>query len=493
MKKVFSLSVLLLLIVGIVAAVSAQTFPDGGDAESNAIIQNLATGAGEDAAIVVEYYAEDGTLEYTNTSVTIAPKAVVEVKTADEPLPAGFSGSAIVSSDRPVGAVTSLRNSNVSGAADGITQAAYNGASAAVDTLYFPSFWAFEFIVTRATVQNTSDAPADIELTFFDRNGNNLGTVSDTLAAHASRTFCGCDSSDLPAGWNVDDGSITVTTDDGAVLAGASVSAWANRAAGYQALTDNDRGTTLYSPSAFRYKFDTSASLYTLFSALNIQNTSSTDSAPVTVEFFSRDDGSLSLTINETIPPGTTLGLNAKNGGDVDASTFDPLTESWDGTVLVTSDDGIDLVGTGVTNWEDSDKGGMTALPSGNQATETIFVPAQYRLDFGGGWAQWSSINLQNVGTSTIAAADLSIEYIDTDGNTIATFSGSDLPFDLEAGAGIGLNTRNGGDLNASQFDSFGLSFIGGAYITAPAGSELVATSNIIYSNRASVYSGIGQ
>ena len=55
-------------------------------------------------------------------------------------------------------------------------------------------------------------------------------------------------------------------------------------------------------------------------------------------------------------------------------------------------------------------------------------------------------------------------------------------------GAAMGLNTRNGGDLGASTFNPLGLSFMGGVYVTAPAGSQVLGVGNIVYSNRASVY-----
>jgi hypothetical protein len=90
-----------------------------------------------------------------------------------------------------------------------------------------------------------------------------------------------------------------------------------------------------------------------------------------------------------------------------------------------------------------------------------------------------------------VDADDLVIEYIDTDGNTLLTFTGSSLPGDLASGAAVGLNTRNGGDLSGSAFESLGNSFIGGIYVSSPAGSELVGVANIIYSNRASVYNGV--
>jgi hypothetical protein len=236
-----------------------------------------------------------------------------------------------------------------------------------------------------------------------------------------------------------------------------------------------------------------------LFSALNLQNTSATQTANVTVKYYTRGDtsGTPVLTKNFTIAPLSAKGLNTKNGGDFPASDFDALSKAgggvpdWDGSVTITSDQ--PLVGICNTGWDSAEKAGAYALVTENDAANTLFVPAQYRIDWGSGWAQWSALNLMNVGSATISKNDLTIEYIDTSGSAVKTFTGGDLPNDLAPGAALGLNTRNGGDLNATQFNSFpsvgGLPrFIGGIYVTAPSGSKLVGVANIIYDNRASVY-----
>ena len=198
----------------------------------------------------------------------------------------------------------------------------------------------------------------------------------------------------------------------------------------HQALTDADTGTVLYSPSAFRFSSSGSINSPTLFSAVNIQNTSSTQTANVDIEFYNRDNGNLDLTLQASIPPLSAIGANTLNGGDFPASAFAALEPSpgvfdWDGAIKIISTNGVALAGTGVTNWGTDQKGGMSALASANTAANKLFLPAQYRLDFGSGWAQWSSINLQNVGTDPIDRDDLRIEYIDTNGNTIATFTGT--------------------------------------------------------------------
>ena len=133
-----------------------------------------------------------------------------------------------------------------------------------------------------------------------------------------------------------------------------------------------------------------------------------------------------------------------------------------------------------------------TLIPQ-EKADSVLFLPAQYRLDYGtGSLKQWSSLNLQNVGSTTIDRDDILIEYVNTSGVVVTSFTGSQLPNDLVAGAAVGLNTNNGGDLDPSAFNVLGQNFIGGITVTVDDPSaEFVATSNIVYTNRASSYNAI--
>ena len=489
MKKQKAVTVVgILLVLAMTASLvsAAATYPDPGQSVTNIVVQNLATAAGEDATVMVEYYDTAGNLDHTRSGVTIAPKAVQEIKTEDEPLGDGWQGSAVMLSDRPLGAVVGVKNSLVPGAADGMTQGAYNGAAAGANTLYFPSVFATEAMVSRLTVQNTEGTAATVYMDYYNRSGAHLGQFSASIPAYSQRTFFMGEPTDVPFDPETFiDGSATVTSAN--LLAGAAVTTWANRSAAYQALMPSNQGTTLYAPSHYRFM---DAGAWVLFSALNLQNTSATEVASVTATYVSRATGDVALVKTFDIQPGSAVGLNTKNGGDFPASDFDALTygsgADWDGSVKIVSTQ--PLVGICNTGWASVDKAGAYALVTNNDASNSLFFPAQYRLDWGTGWAQWAAVNLMNVGGAPIAAADLSIQYIDQAGSPVLTFTGAALPFDLAAGGALGLNTRNGGDLAATQFDTLGFSFIGGIYVTAPAGSELVGVANIIYKNRASVY-----
>lgn len=512
MRRIFkALAVFVaLLTMSVTAIVLAQgSYPDPGSAVTNIVVQNKATGAGEEANVVAEYYDTDGNKDYTHDGITIQPKAVQEIKTEDEPLGDGWQGSAILSSDRDLAAIVSMKNEGVPGDSDGKTQGAYNGSSQGSTELYFPSVFRFEYIVSRVSVQNTQDSEATVYLNFNERDGSDAGRLEATIPAYSQRTFYLGDSDDVPSDFPSDfvDGSVYVTSTN--ELVGAAVSTWGNRSVAYQALTSANKGTTLYAPSHYRFIYDAPSdwdelpgSDWTLYSALNLQNTSATATANVTATYTARGDSSPSLTKTLTIEPLSASGLNTQNGGDFPASDFEDLskagdgTPDWDGSVEITSDQ--PLVGINITNWGAQGNAGSYALVAPSEGGSTLYLPAQYRLHYSdtSGWSQWSAINLMNVGTSTVNASDLTIEYIDQDGNSIKTFSGSDLPGDLAPGAAIGLNTRNGGDLDASDFDDFPEdgsrpNFIGGIYVSGPDASQLVAVGNIVYSDRASVYNGI--
>jgi hypothetical protein len=492
MKKVVAAVGIVLLVVMSASLAMAQSYPDPGTSVTNAVTQNLATNAGENATVLVEYYDTAGNLDHTHSGIVIAPRAVEEIKTEDEPLGDGWQGSAVMSSDRPLGVVVSIKNTNVPGAADKITQGAYNGASSGANTLYFPSLYAFQYIVSRITVQNVDGTPANITMTYYDRQGNSLGSKTASLPAYSQRTFNLGVLADVPWDNAADfvDGSAVVTSSN--LLAGAAVTTWGDRSAAYQALTPNNKGTTLYAPSHYRFMANPSSGKWTLFSALNLQNTSDSTPANVTATYVSRKTGQVAMTKTFSIPPLSAKGLNTKNGGDFPASDFNALSYAgggvadWDGSVEITSSQ--PLVGICNTGWDEAIAAGAYALVTTNDSSVELFFPAQYRLDWGTGWAQWSAINLMNVGGSAISKNELTIEYIDQDGNTVLSLSGSALPFDLAKGGALGMNTRNGGDLTAGTFSPLGLGFIGGIHVKGPAGSQLVGVANIVYSNRASVY-----
>ena len=368
MKRIWLSSFLVLsLLVGSLGASAQTSFPDPGNPVSNAVVQNMTTTAGGTATVVATYYNTSGSLAYTHQNISIAPKAVKEIKTQDEPLGDGFQGSAVLSSDQPLAAIVNIQYRNVTGDTNDPqkqTQAAYNATSVPSTVLYFPSVWRTSQQVARLSVQNTDAQIANVTLTFKKRDGSAAGELITTIPANGQRTFYLGNASDVPSNIPADfsAGSVTIESTNGKRLAGAASISWPNRAGAYQALSNTDKGTTLYAPSHFRFvsgatdaSQDLPANQWTLYSALNLQNTSISSTANVTLTYTARGETTPDLVKKITIPPLSSKGLNTQNGGDYPANDFDALSKAgngrpdWDGSVLIQSDQ--ELVGTNITNW----------------------------------------------------------------------------------------------------------------------------------------------
>jgi hypothetical protein len=475
-QRIFTLVGVVALLVVLTTVASAQTYYDPGIADTNVVLQNKATGAGEVANVVVAYYDTDGNLDYTNSSIQINPLAVREVKTTEEPaLPDGWEGSAVVSSDRELAAIVSIRWRN-SGRGDGWTQGAYVGLSEGSRELYMPAVYRHPNLVSRITVQNTESTQATIYMNYYDRDGAFRGTFVDNIPGYAQETYFLGNNGDVPPGVSAGfvDGSIYITSTNR--LAGVAVTTWAEQGSAYQSLKSG--ATTLYAPSHYRHQL---GGAWNIYSAIILQNTTATP-ATVYLRYINRSTGNEDLLIVDTIPPFSARGFNTLTGASVPASTFDVLGTNWAGSVNITSTQPI--VGVCNTLWARQKLAGTYALVSPDDGSDVIYVPAQYRR-LGIAIEQWSAINLQNVGDA--AVNDITVRFIDQSGNTVKQFTG----ISLQPGQAVGLNTRTGGDYPASEFNALGTNFIGGAYITAPAGSKLVAVANIVYTNRGSVYNGI--
>ena len=488
-------------IFGLLFATVAGATPDPGSIESNAVVQN--TGS-TDATVAVTYYDSSGTSRATSNA-RIAPNSVFQFKASESTLPSGFQGTAVVSSDQTLAAVVSLKANGVSGSAGTTTQGAYNATVNPADTLYFPSVWGWDGIGAVLSVQNTENASTDVTFSFFDRQGTALGTTNVTLAAFGSTTVDMGETTDLPDGFpsTFRDGAVTVTS-SATNIAGAAHIAYANRAGSYQALTAADQGTVLYNPSTFSLPIggNPSANGWNIFSATNIQNPNS-QAIDVTIKYINREGGATTIELNCTIQPNSAIGLNTNNGGSgctgIDATTFQPLwsgeaDNTWAGSLEITNAQDLPMIGTGITQWGNSGYAGFFALAPASQAAETVYAPAQYRRQSSGSYVQWSAINVQNIGTADINASDLTIRYVSQDGQELLSFTGAELGLEggvLAAGSAIGLNTRNGGNLNGSDFEPLGTLFSGGVVIEGPSGAELLAVQNIVYNNRASSYNGV--
>lgn len=149
------------------------------------------------ATVVLNFYAADGALVKSYTVPgTVPPKGTITVDTEAIPeLPAGFLGSAVVSSNQPISATwLGFDPGNPE-----VNRTLYNGFVEGARTVFMPSISSgYNDQTSTIAVQNTENSPASITMRLFERfSGTLAAQFSDTLPANASHYY---DVSNLPAG-----------------------------------------------------------------------------------------------------------------------------------------------------------------------------------------------------------------------------------------------------------------------------------------------------
>jgi hypothetical protein len=190
-------AVILVLLLSLVPmTVSAQSV----SYDSGIQIQNQGT---DTATIVITYYNQDGSVAATvddtiavNSSNTYFPISA---------LTAGFSGSAVISSDQPVVAISNMLLTESGGGMWAFGGASYGGFDSGAATLSLPLIMkANSGFSTWFNVQNTGSSDASVTVTY-----SNGATEMATIPAGAAHTFVQDDNADLVAPFV---GSATVTS-----------------------------------------------------------------------------------------------------------------------------------------------------------------------------------------------------------------------------------------------------------------------------------------
>ncbi len=180
------------------AQAAVEAAPSGaavGAAWSGTIfLRNDGTGP---ATAVVNFYSTAGVLVHSySVPGPIPAKGTASIDTeAIAALPAGFAGSAVVSSNQPVNAT--LVASDPTNPA--VNQTLYNGFSAGANTAYVPSISNnYADQTSTLAVQNIDPVPAAVTIRYIERfTGAQTAVVSDTIPANSSHFY---DSGNLPGG-----------------------------------------------------------------------------------------------------------------------------------------------------------------------------------------------------------------------------------------------------------------------------------------------------
>ena len=269
----------------------------------------------------------------------------------------------------------------------------YNGFTTGGTTAYVPMLFkqAFDGSYDSALyIQNVdSRNMAHITIKFYNANGAQIHSMSDTLAPLASKGYWLPNITQLGASWV---GGVKVESDVNIVAVGRPH-------IGSQIMTYNGFATgslKSYVPMLFKDAFGGSYD-----SALYIQNVSA-NTATITLKFHD-NNGVLIHSINTTVLPLASKGYWLPS--------IPQLGPSWVGGVVVESDQNIATVAR-------LHIGAQITTYSGLSGGETrVSVPMLFKKAFGGGY----NAALYVMNTDTVNTAAITIKYYDTNGNLICS------------------------------------------------------------------------
>ena len=458
--------------------------PDPGSGAVNFTVMNTETSG--DATVNASYVNQSGAVVSTIPQ-TIAQQSSQGFPITSSNVPAGFVGSAVISSDKEIVAFAQMIWSG--GAfGDGKSAGAYNGFSEGANTLYFPSLKAldgnqFSIVAIQSAESPSESETVTFDIAFYDRTGNLDATMSSQSINKGANTLIDLlDDVNLPANWN---GSATVTSSS--PIAGVATTHWKEYSTAYSAITAG--GETAYIPEARRRL---NSGSWDQFAGIIVQNLDTSTASTVTVEWYDRS-GNLLHSFNDTIAANSSKGYNTRYGADIPnlSALESDLGDTWNGSIIVNSTNGTDIAAVTNLQWVNSAGTGpagtsFTSFASGNN---TVLIPASFRRTSGGGWNQYTGVIVQNVGSS--ACNNFSVTWTDRSGTDQLTFTDS-----LDAGISHGFNTRFGADIpSGSSASSLGDEFRGSVTITGGGSCELVAIHNTIFPDitDSTTYQGVGK
>jgi hypothetical protein len=278
-KKIVAISIALVIIAVAATVVVAQTGIPGTGWWTGEQVQNVGTAT---ANVIVTAYDKNSAAQYTSSQTLTVGSAFTFIPTNFSGMPAGFIGSAVVSSDQPIKAIVNLTNqlSGAFGVAGGKAAAQYQGTENVDTKLYFPLAKNNRFGKTTAFyVQNAGTAAATATAVFVMDTG---GTYTYTTPAIDPNKMVVINPGDalVPsvggAGGRNNIGSLTVSSAQplaGTVLEYTQGEAVATVLNGTRGFTAADFDTKAYAPVVKDNRFGR-------FTGVQVQNVSS---GPITV------------------------------------------------------------------------------------------------------------------------------------------------------------------------------------------------------------------
>lgn len=490
MKRIAIPLISLLVVMMSVTVASSQT-PEPGAGNVNFTVMNMSETTA--AHVRADYVNQSGAVE-KYTEKNIDPLSSDGFPITDSGLPDNWLGSVIVSADQQIVAFAQARwEGGTYG--DGKTAGAYNGFTAGVDKLYFPSLAARDGKQVSSISIQSAEGPSatesiPINIKYYDRDGTLNKEVNDTLLKGTQKTYDLLDvglTPTRPDGWL---GAAIVTATNGDPIAGAATMHWQQYSGAYSAVSGG--GTTANLPSGTR-RINSSGD-WLQYTAVIVQNLDETTAASVTVDWYDRA-GTKLFSFDDAIPANSSHGYNTRQtGSDVPDHTalHSALGNNWNGSVVVTANNAVDIVAVANLQWTDDSPVGLAATSYSSEISgyEETFIPATFRRLSGGVWRQFTGLIVQNVGTA--ACNNFDVEWRDRTGSLLLSYQDS-----LAQNISHGYNTKNPADMPSAgwvNIGDLGEDFRGSVYINAP-GCELIAIHNTLWPfwTDSTTYNAFGQ
>ncbi len=388
-KRIVSVSLALAMMVAVVGAVSAQTGIPGTGWWSGEQVQNV---GGATANIVVTAYDASGASTYSSSQSVASGAAFTFIPSNFAGMPAGFIGSAVVSSDQPIKAIVNVTNNQAGtlGVAGGLAAAQYQGTEVADTALYFPLVKNNRFGKSTAFyIQNAGTAAASVTAVFKMDTG---GTYTHTVGSVDPNKMVLINPNDalVPstggAGGRDNVGSLTVSSAQplaGTVLEYIQGQAIATVLNGTRGFTSADFDSTIYAPIVKNNRFGH-------FTGIQVQNVGASP-ADIYITYVGATGCSGTYTESAT---GVAAGASKTF---VQQGATSPLPVNCIGSATITSTQNIvAIVNEGNLTGFTAAGTTYSALPD-NSTTTKVSAPLFKDKRFGFS----TGLQIQNVGSTT--------------------------------------------------------------------------------------------
>ncbi|MFQ5577856.1 MAG: hypothetical protein ACE5G8_12810 [Anaerolineae bacterium] len=315
------------------------------------------------------------------------------------------------------------------------------------------------------TVQNVTDTDTQAVASYINSSGDSDLDLTKDLFAKSSQGFSVADAgaAGLPDNW---EGAVIVSA--GQEIVAFAQARWQGGAQGDGKTAGAYNGfqagaNTLYFPSLVAR--DTKQ-----FSKISIQSAeaaSNVDQVTVNITFYDRDGNKEATTISQPIFKGSQMTWDLTT---IALSTF--VADGWIGSAVVTST--APIAGVATTFWPEY-SAAYSAVTSGG---EKAYVAQANRRLPAGPFLQYTGVVVQNLKTTPVTAT---VRWYDRTGAELYSFDKQ-----IAGNASQGFNTKNPAntpDPNA-LWTALGTDWVGSVIVEGPVGSELVAITNLQWTNK---------